>query len=242
MAVKRRLAESPDENDRQEAILQTVQVLRVTAHVTRRQRALSRAVRRMPNPVPWDWAAPRLIPLLSGPGYDDPALPLVRLTSELGPAIEFGLEVGGVFVTVDRLVAERWECSPDQLLERGLANLRERAARIMPGEVVGGVMSGRTVRVLRDKPAWASSILLDLPTVLRLFGDHDQILAAPTTPCLVSLPIDTPSRVAADIVIDFEGPLTSLFLDPFVLEDGTLHWAGNAEDEDGGEDDAPARW
>lgn len=215
-----------------EAILQTVQVLRATAHVTRRQRALSRAVRRMPNPVPWDWAAPRLMPLLSGPSFDDPDIPLVRMTSELGPAIEFGLEIGGVFVTVDRLVAERWECSPDQLLERGLSNLRGRAARITPSEVVGGVMSGRTVRVLRDRPAWASSILLDLPSLLRLFGDEDQILAAPTTPCLVSLPIDTPSRVAADIVVDFEGPLTSLFLDPFVLEDGTLHWAGSVEDDE----------
>jgi hypothetical protein len=215
-----------------EAIQQAVQVLRFTAHKTRRRRALSRAVRRMPNPVPWDWAAPRLIPLLSGPGFDDPDLPLVRLTSELGPAIEFGLEIGGLFVTVDRLVAERWECSADQLLERGLANLRERAARIAPDQVVGGVISGRTVRILRDKPAWASSILLDLPSVVRLFGEHDQILVAPTTRCLVSLPIDTPSRVAADIVVDFEGPLTSLFLDPFVLEDGVIHWAGDVTDED----------
>jgi hypothetical protein len=215
-----------------EAIQQTVQVLRFTAEVTRRRRALSRAVRRMPKPVPWDWAAPRLIPLLSGPGFDDPDLPLVRLTSELGPAIEFGLEVGGVFVTVDHLVAERWECSADQLLERGLTNLRERAARIAPAQVVAGVISGRTVRILRDKPAWASSILLDLPSVVRLFGEHDQILAAPTTRCLVSLPIDTPSRVAADIAVDFEGPLTSLFLDPFVLEDGVIHWAGDVTEED----------
>lgn len=215
-----------------ESIHRTVQVLRFTAHVARRQRALRRAVRNMPNPVPWDWAAPRLMPLLSGPQFDDPDLPLVRLTSALGPAIEFGLDLGGVFVTVDRLVAERWECSADQLLERGLANLRERAARITTDQVVAGVMSGRTVRVLRDKPAWASSILLDVPTVQRLFGTHDQILAAPTTSCVVSVPIDTPSRVAADIVVDFEGPLTSLFLDPFVLEDGALHWAGSVSDDD----------
>lgn len=213
-------------------IQQTVQVLRFTALVARRQRALTRAVRKMPKPVPWDWAAPRLMPLLSGPQFDDPDLPLVRMTSELGPAIEFGLDLGGVFLTVDRLVAERWECSPDQLLERGLANLRDRAARITPDQVVAGVMSGRTVRVLRDKPAWASSILLDLPTVQRLFGTHDQVLAAPTTSCVVSVPIDTPSRLAADIVVDFEGPLTSLFLDPFVMEDGAIHWAGGLSDDD----------
>ncbi|HUQ78676.1 MAG TPA: hypothetical protein VM427_07380 [Patescibacteria group bacterium] len=215
-----------------QTIHQTVQVLRFTAHVARRQRALRRAVRNMPNPAPWDWAAPRLMPLLSGPQFDEPDLPIVRMTSELGPAIEFGLDLGGVFVTVDRHVAERWECSADQLLERGLANVRDRATRITADQVVGGVMSGHTVRVLRDKPAWASSILLDLPTVQRLFGTHDQILAAPTTSCVISVPIDTPSRVAADIVVDFEGPLTSLFLDPFVMEDGALHWAGSLSDDE----------
>jgi hypothetical protein len=211
-----------------EAVQQTIQVLRVTADVARRQGRLRHAVRKMPNPVPWDWAAPRLMPLLSGPQFDDPELPLVRLTSELGPTIEFGLDLGGIFLTVDRRVAERWECSSEQLLNRGLANLRERAAKITPDQVVSGVMSGRTIRVLRDRPAWASSALLDLPTIHRLFGEHDQILAAPTTNCLVSLPIDTPTRTAADIVVSYEGPLTSLFLDPFVMEEGTLQWVGGA--------------
>ena len=215
-----------------ETVQQTVQVLRFTAQVARAEGALRRAVRKMPNPVPWDWAAPRLMPLLSGPQFDDPDLPLVRLTSELGPAIEFGLDLGGVFVTVDRRVAERWECSTDQLLERGLVNLRDRAARIAADQVVAGVRSGRTIRILRDKPAWASSILLDLASVHRLFGSHDQLLAAPTTSCVVSVPIETPPRIAGEIVIDFEGPLTSLFLDPFIMEDGVLRWVGNAMGDD----------
>jgi hypothetical protein len=204
----------------------------VTAHFARRQRRLRHAFRAMPNPVPWDWAAPRLMPLLSGPRFDDPGLPIVRVTSELGPALEFGLDLGGAFATVDRRVAERWECSSEQLLERGLANLQERAERIEPDQVVAGVMGGRTIRILRDRPAWASSILLDLPSIHRLFGVHDQILSAPTTGCLVSLPIDTPTRIAADIAIDFEGPLTSLFLDPFVMEGGLLQWSGDALGDD----------
>src|SRR5216683_118667 len=124
-----------------DAVHQTIQVLRVTANVTRRQRRLRRAFRAMPNPVPWDWAAPRLMPLLSGPQFDDPDLPLVRVTSELGPTIEFGLDLGGVFATVDRRVAERWECTSEQLLLRGIANLRDRAAQIAPDQVVAGVMS-----------------------------------------------------------------------------------------------------
>jgi hypothetical protein len=224
-----------------ETVKQAINVLRVTAHMTRQQRRMHRATRSMPNPVPWDWAAPRLMPLLAGPRFDDPDLPLVRLPSELGPAIEFGLDLGGLFVTVDHCVAERWECSAEQLLERGLANLRERAAKIALDQVVGGVMSGRTIRILRDRPAWASSILLDLPSVQRLFGAHDQILAAPTTSCLVSLPIETPTRTAAGIVVDFEGPLTSLWLDPFVMEGGTLHWVGNAHGDDL-DDDEDSVW
>jgi hypothetical protein len=217
--------------DRLNPIRQATQVLRVAANIAQRQRRLDRAIRRMPNPVPWEWAAPRLLPLLSGPRFDDPDLPLVRVSAELGPAIEFGIDLGGMFMTVDRVVAERWECSPEQLMHRGLSNLRERAARITPDEVVGGVMSGHTIRILQDRPRWASSLLLDLQSIHRLFGTHDQLLAAPTTSCLVSLPIDTPTRIAAEIVIDFEGPLTSLFLDPFVLEDGRLTWCGTVDEE-----------
>jgi hypothetical protein len=99
-------------------------------------------------------------------------------------------------------------------------------------------MSGRTIRVLQDRPAWASSLLLDLPSIHRLFGTHDQILAAPTTGCLVSLPIDTPTRIAAEIAVDFEGPLTSLFLDPFVMEDGVLLWADEALGDELDDDDS----
>ncbi len=209
------------------------QALRLTAHVAREQRALKRAIRKMPIPVSWDWAAPRLMPLLSGPKFDDPDLPIVRSATNLGPAVEFGLDLNGIFVIVDQAVANRWECSADQLLDRGLRNLRERAARIDPAQVVGGVMSGRRIRLLRDRPAWASSLILDGGSVTRLFGSHDQILAAPTTACLVSLPIDTPLQIAAEIVIDLEGSArTSLFLDPFVLSDGALIWDAAKDDLD----------
>src|SRR5258708_27377888 len=92
-----------------EAVQQTIQVLRVTAHVARQQRRLRHAFRAMPNPVPRDWAAPRLMPLLSGPQFDDPDLPIVRVASELGPTIEFGLDLGGVVPTDDRRVAQRCE-------------------------------------------------------------------------------------------------------------------------------------
>jgi hypothetical protein len=208
-------------------------ILRFAATAVRDQRALRRAIKRMPTPVPWDWASSRLIPLLSGPRFDEPGLPIVRARSEIGPVVEFGLDLGGVFAIVDQAVADRWECSADQLLARGLANLRDWATDIETHQVVTGVMSGRSIRLLMDRPAWASSILLDRDALGRLFGRHDQILAAPTTSSVVSLPFDTPDRVAADIVVDLEGsPLTSLFLDPFVLESGVLRWVGDAREDD----------
>lgn len=214
-------------------IRQAGRVVKIAAHVARRQRRLQRAARRMPRPAPWDWAAPRLMPLLARPGLDDPDAPIVRHPSELGPSVEFGIDLGGVFMMVDRPVADRWECSPKQLMAQAMANLRERAGTLPPTAVASGVLSGWPIKVVRDQPAWASSLLLDHASVTRLFGDHDQVLAAARTDCLVSFPIDIPGRIAAAIAVDLErSSEESLFLDPFVLQDGTLLWGGNTPDED----------
>jgi hypothetical protein len=210
-------------------------VVRVSARLERNRRAVERAARRMPKPVPWDWAEPRIMPLLSGPSFDQPGDSLVRLTSTLGPTVEFGLDLGTVFLVVDEIVAERWERSADQLLECGLRNLRRRAERLTSADVTTGVMSGRRIRLLSGQPRWASSILLDLPTLVRLFGDHDQFLAAPRTDCLVSVPTDTPTWAFAEIAVGLEDQWSSLWLDPFLLESGELLWEGslaNADEED----------
>lgn len=219
--------------DHLQPIRQATRVVKLAALVARRQRALERAARRMPRPVPWDWAAPRLMPLLSRPSFDDPEAPIVRHPSDLGPSVEFGMDLGGLFMMVDQPVADRWECSPSQLMERALANLRDRAGRLTPTTVVPAVMSGWQIRVIQDRPAWASSLILDFDSINRLFGVQDQLLAAARTNCLVSFPIGIPERIAAAIAVDLEGSgEESLFLDPFVLEDGALLWGGNAPDED----------
>jgi hypothetical protein len=207
-------------------------VVRVSARLERNRRAVERAARRMPKPVPWDWAEHRIMPLLSGPSFDQPGDSVVRLTSKLGPTVEFGLDLGTVFLVVDEIVAERWERSADQLLECGLRNLRRRAERLTSADVTTGVMSGRRIRLLSGQPRWASSILLDLPTLIRLFGDHDQFLAAPRTDCLVSVPSDTPTRAFAEIAVGLEDQWSSLWLDPFLLESGELLWEGSLANED----------
>ena len=193
--------------------------------MAREEQAFRKAVRLMPKPVPWEWAAPRLIPVIAGPIFDPPGEPLVRVRSELGPMVEIGLDLGAALTFVDARVAERWECSAIQLMERALGNLGERAARIEALRVQTGVMSGREIRLLRDQPRWAASLLLAPDELFRLFGKHDQVLAAPAADCLVGFPIDAPPLTVADIVVDFEQASSRpLFLDPFLVVEGELRW------------------
>lgn len=207
--------------------------LGLAGEAARDSRALRRGAKRMPKPMPWEWAAPRLLPILSGPSFDPRGEPVVRARSELGPMIQFGVELGGAYAFVDEIVAQRWECSAGQLMDRAMSNLVRRATNLPENEVVSGVMSGRSIRLLQDRPRWASSLLLVPDQLFRLFGDHDQVIGAPTPSCLVSLPIDTPPHTIAEIIVDFESrTLHCLWLDPFVVEDGKLVWSYDDEEED----------
>ena len=208
-----------------------LEVTRLSPAARREQRAFKDALKSIPRPVPWEWAAPRVLPLLAGPRFDPPGESLVRATSALGPALEFGLPVGRGFARIDRVVAERWEVSVEQLLDRALANLRERAAALPASSVVSGVLSGRALRLLDGEPPWASSLVLVPDELVRLFGPDDQVLAAARTDCLVSGPLDAPSRAFAEMVVDLEHEDQSLWLDPFLLEHGELSWGGVFEDE-----------
>lgn len=183
----------------------------------------------MPKPAPWTWAQRRLVPLLAGPRFDAEGEPLVRSVIEPGCAVVFGLDLGGVFTLVDAPVAERWECSSDQISAVAIANLRRRAARLTANVVTQGTLSGRIVRMLAGHGGWAASLLLVPDELMRLFGEHDQIFVAPGEGRLLSFPIETPPSVVADVLVDFEmSEVRPLFLDAFVLMDGELHW----QDED----------
>lgn len=186
----------------------------------------------MPKPVPWDWAKPRLVPLLAGPYLDVDDDPPVRGICDLGCAVVYGIDVGQAFPLVDEHVAERWECSADQIHRIAMANLEARARRLPASTVKGGTLSGRIVRVADRTVGWASSLLLVPDQLMRLFGSADQIFGAPGRSVLISLPLATPSEIVAHIVIDFEmGETWPLMLDPFVLLDGRLYWGSGDEDE-----------
>jgi len=118
-------------------------------------------------------------------------------------------------------------------MERSLQNLQRRAARIEITDVRSGVMSGRAIRLLRDRPKWATSLLLVPDELFRLFGSHDQWLGTPTTSVLVSINADAPPPVVAEIVFDFEsGALHPLWLGAFGLSDGQIRWCDDATDDD----------
>jgi hypothetical protein len=196
----------------------------------REHRALVRAAKRMPKPVPWDWARPRLVPLLAGPMIDPEGEHPVRSVMEPGVAVTFGIDLGEAFLLVDEPVARRWECTTEQIRDAALANLERWAARLEPRIVQTATMSGHQIRLIQRRPGWASSLLLVPDQLKRLFGSHDQVFGAPCRDTLLSFPTSIPSRLAADIEVDFEqGAMYPLFLDPFGLEDGIVHWSGAGE-------------
>ena len=207
--------------------------LGLALEILRQERAAAKAIRRMPKPVPWDWARPRLVPLLAGPRIDPEGESLVRTVEGLGIAVTFGIDLGAAIPLVDEAVAHRWECSPEQIRDAAVANLRRWSARLERTVVRTATMSGYRIRLIDRRPGWASSIVLVPDELRRLFGDHDQVLAAPRRDTLLSFPPDIPGRLAGEIVVDFEmGASDPLLLDPFGLEDGVLDWRGNEEDDD----------
>jgi hypothetical protein len=211
---------------------------RRTARIIKDDRAFRRAAARMPKPVSWDWARPRLMPLLAQPCIDMPGEQRIRTVAAIGCAIEFGIDLGGHFPIVDRVVAERWECSVEQLRDAALENLARRAAIIQTTAVQHAVMSGRSFRMLQAPPGCASSLLLVPEQIKRLFGPQDQILAAPGRHTLLSFPMDAPTMAVAEIAVDLEmSELMPLFLDPFAMYDGEVIWEGDhGMDEDDDDD------
>jgi uncharacterized protein YtpQ (UPF0354 family) len=208
------------------------QAARLTAAVVREQERMRKAARSMPKPVPWEWAEQRVLPLLAGPYFDADGLELVRTVMDPGCAVVFGLDLGMVFPLVDTTVAERWECTAEQITEVAVRNLRTRAAALGPATVTRGTMSGRIISRV-ENVGWISSLVLIEDELMRLFGSHDQLLAAPGTSSLISLPVNTPTDVVADIVVDLEeGQSYPLMLDPFAIMDGRLYWSSDELNED----------
>jgi uncharacterized protein YtpQ (UPF0354 family) len=201
--------------------------------ILRDDRRARRGLRAAPRPVSWDWARPRLVPLLAGPSVDPPDQPNVRAVSDLGPALVFGLDLGRVYPLIDVETAERWEASAAQIRAAAMDNLRARAARTPASCVRRGTTGGWITTYVRTPAGLASSLVLVPDELRRLIGDHDQLIATPTRDRLVAMPADAPTRIIAGLVVEQEAADPSpLLLDPFLLEDGELGWLGLLDDDD----------
>jgi hypothetical protein len=169
------------------------------------------------------------MPLLAGPYLGED--PLVTVVGDPGNAVVFGVEIERTFLLVDRSIAERWEVSDAQLEETARGNLRRRAARLDATSLTHGTLSGRIVRVLENLP-WASSLVLDVDALMRVFGQDDQVFAAPTRGMLLSFSPEAPPHVIAQILEDYERRAARpLLLDPFFLFERRLIWQEAEEDE-----------
>jgi hypothetical protein len=215
-------------------------VANTSVAATRRVRAERRAYAVMPKPVPWDWAEPRLIPLICGPFFDRPGEELIRSVLPPGAAVAFGIDLGhGVLPYVDVVVAERWECTPGQICAAALDNLERRASLIPTTALKSGTLSGHIVQLLDSPRGWSTSVLLTPVHLKRLLGEHDQILLAAGHGTLISMPMDAPAHVARELVYEYEAKERyPLLLDPFALVGGEITWGGSTEYAgDGGDDD-----
>lgn len=204
----------------------------VAKQLLREEKAIRQAARLMPRPVPWEWAKPRIVPLLAGPYMDRAGEPLVRAVAAPGCTLVFGLEVGQAYPLVDDVVAQRWECTAEQIHDVGMANLRRRAAALESRSVQTGTLSGWIIAQTRAL-GWGSSLVLVPDQLMRLFGPQDQMLLTPSRASLVSFPMATPTHVVVDIALEMEsGEAFPLMLDPFVLEAGVVVWNGALEEDE----------
>jgi hypothetical protein len=196
---------------------------------------IRQAIASIPDSPDWSWARPRLAPVFQRPASGGvTGDPLLLSVSEMGVAFGFAIEVGPLFMPVTTSLAERWEASLQQIEAAAFDHLHAVVASIRPNVVQRAVHHGHLIRALPEPGGWASSVILaGVDEVTRIFGSHDQILAAPSRNILLSFSASTPSDTVVDVTLGIEEmDLHPLNLDPFVLEDGRLSWTGILDDAD----------
>ena len=83
----------------------------------------------MPRPVTWDWAKPRLMPLIAGPRNDMPGEGLVRTSAEVGCTIR--LSPATLDQLLDGALSPTWAYTTGKLkVEGSLGVAMKLAARL----------------------------------------------------------------------------------------------------------------
>lgn len=200
--------------------------------------AIALDLARIPPDLTWEWASAHLVALVRGEriqvvdeetlervGFE---LPEAYVSLEMPPGVRvtFSILVGVAGMTVGPSMIERWGVTIEDVAAHALAGLRRHVRMTSSRIHVDDTHpDGITVRSIRDGPWWASSLILLPDELMAIFGSHDQILAAPYSCHLVSVPIDTDLEVVADL-LDLYGIVnpesTLVGLPAFVLQDGVL--------------------
>lgn len=187
-----------------------------------------------PEDLPWDWVRSRLVPVFER-GYTEGVTgdPMVNTVTRLGVGVGYGIDFGPCIGRVTRSMAQRWEASLEQIEHAAFAHLAEVTAGIGGADLQSVVHQGHFFRALGRPEGWASSVVLaGEAELIRIFGVRDAVFTTPARHCLVAFAPATTPRVIAEITVGLESMEPKpLAMDPFILEDGSLHWDGLTDEE-----------
>lgn len=200
--------------------------------------AMALDLERMPAGLPWEWASERLVAVVRGeriPVVDSVTLeragfdvPEAYVTREMAPGVRVGFVVscGVASLNVNQSMIDSWGVTIEDVTAHAMAGLL-RQVRISRSvvEVDTSEEGWPPVSSIRGDAWWASSLVLLPDELMRIYGEHDQIFAAPYSCLLLSVPIDTDLETVADIVdlYGYVNPTSLLIgLPAFVLRDREL--------------------
>jgi len=153
---------------------------------------------------PWSSVAPQVLPVLPRrrpfPGEADP--PVLK---SWPPGIQsaFGVDLGPAFLYIGVWALGQWGVTLEELADRAVANVRERAAPAQAMDLMQDAVGGMPMSAFQSRQGWASALLLVPDVLVRIFGPEPALILTPMRDLVVRLPIDADLGFAAGLLEDF---------------------------------------
>ena len=149
------------------------------------------AVQAVPAPDDWPALAPMLVPIFQRlrPYFDAFPEPL-RVLVPPGISISFAIDIGPALLHVSPDIAAKWPVSVDEMTERALENIADRAAQVPPDRVYRHPVGDVPSAWLQSGVGGASTFVLRPRELPRLFGPGPHLYIAPMRDLLIALPAD----------------------------------------------------
>jgi hypothetical protein len=145
----------------------------------------------------WEAIAPALMPLLPRrrplPPMDPP---LTRIVAP-GVRIAYGVDIGPAFWYVAEKQLPEWGVTADELAERALANVRERANARSQFGLIHELVADVPTLAFQSREGWASTLLLLPDQLARVFGVQPRLILAPMRDVIFGLPLETDREFAS---------------------------------------------